>query len=101
MRKSVYAVTAFLLALTAVHAAPRAFTVDDIAKLRDVSDPHVSPDGNWVVYAVRSIDAKKDKHETHIWMSSFDGKTTVPLTARAGESESDPRFSPDGRYVSF
>jgi dipeptidyl aminopeptidase/acylaminoacyl peptidase len=101
MRKSIYTVIALALSFAAAHAAPRAFDVDDIARLRDVSDPHVSPDGAWVVYAVRSIDTKKDKHETHIWMTSFDGKTTVPLTARAGESESDPRFSPDGRYVSF
>ena len=101
MRILSYAVLALAFSGIAAPAAQRNFSLDDLARLRDVADPHLSPDGAWVVYTVTGVDTAKDKHGSHIWMTGFDGKKTVQLTARAGESESDPSFSPDGRYVSF
>ena len=62
-------------------------------KERDVSDPQVSPDGNWVAYTVDSTDVKADESYTHIWMTRFDGAQTIQLTNRAHESESTPRFT--------
>ena len=44
---------------------------------------------------------KADESYTHIWMTSFDGARTVQLTNRAQESESTPRFSPDGKSIAF
>ncbi len=32
-------------------AAPRNFTLDDFFQIRDVSQPELSPDGQWVAYA--------------------------------------------------
>jgi dipeptidyl aminopeptidase/acylaminoacyl peptidase len=34
-------------------------------------------------------------------MTSWDGKRTLQLTSRKEESESTPRWSPDGRYLAF
>ena len=34
-------------------------------------------------------------------MTDFQGGTDLRLTAAGEESASDPKFSPDGRYVSF
>jgi hypothetical protein len=58
---------AFLLACaSAVHAAApsRPLSLDDLAKLRGVSDPQVSPDGKWVAYVVGTIDAEKDTRDS-------------------------------------
>jgi dipeptidyl aminopeptidase/acylaminoacyl peptidase len=82
-------------------AAARPIAVSDINNIRDVSAPAVDPAGNWVAYQVSSVDAKADKSFSHIWMTSFDGTRTVQLTNREKESESTPRFSPDGRYLAF
>ncbi len=60
-----------------------------------------SPAGDWVVYTVRTVDSAADKRETHLWMTSFDGARTVQLTSRKGESESTPRWRPDGRWLAF
>ena len=92
-----------LLACTTVlHAAPqRLLKLDDLDQLRNVSDPQLSPDGSWVAYSVSSVDKDADKRFTHIWMSRFDGSQTLQLTGRAKESETSPRFSPDGRYIAF
>ena len=81
------------------HARP--VTPDDYARLARVGDPQVDPSGQWVAYTVSTTDVAADKGQTHIWMVSWDGQRTVQLTNRAGESESTPRFSPDGRWLAF
>src|SRR3982751_1839166 len=81
-------------------SAKRSINLDDLARLKDVADPQCSPDGNWVVYTVATIDREADKRITNLWMVSWDGKEQVQLT-QDSESASSPRWSPDGRYISF
>jgi dipeptidyl aminopeptidase/acylaminoacyl peptidase len=83
--------------------AKRSLQLDDLYRLQEVSDPRCSPDGKWVAYAVATLDRQADKRYTSIWMVSWDGTQNVQLTYNADntESESSPRWSPDGRYVSF
>ncbi|MBE3133515.1 MAG: S9 family peptidase [Acidobacteria bacterium] len=71
-----------------------------MARMRSVGDPQRSPDGKWVAYTVGSIDTEKDKRDTDIWMVSWDGKEQVRLTF-SPDGENAPRWSPDGRYLSF
>ena len=78
----------------------RPFKLDDLARLREVRDPQISPDGQWVAYVVSTIDSKEDKSNSHIWMISFDGKNDRQITW-SQDSESSPRWSPDGKYLSF
>ncbi len=74
--------------------------LDDLARFRDVRDPQLSPDGQWVAYVVSTIDVKEDKRNTHIWMADFDGKSERQVTY-SQDSESSPRWSPDGKHLSF
>src|SRR5438128_12637206 len=80
--------------------ARRPFKLDDLARLREVRDPQISPDGQWIAYVVSTVDAKEDKSSAHIWMVSYDGKVDRQITS-SQESESAPRWSPDGKYLSF
>src|SRR5215510_10499627 len=92
-----------ILASTAVlmaQPARRPLKLDDVARLREARDPQISPDGQWVAYVVSTIDVKEDKAESHVWVVSFDGKSERQMT-RGPESESSPRWSPDGKYLSF
>jgi dipeptidyl aminopeptidase/acylaminoacyl peptidase len=95
---------ALLLACSPVWAAApptkRPLVLDDLAKVRQVADPQVSPDGAWVAYTVTTVNAAKDKQDTNIWKVSWDGKQEIQLTY-SPESESSPRWSPDGKYLSF
>lgn len=92
---------ASLLAATVAGAAERrSLTADDINALREVGDPQVSPDGDWVMYTVRTTDLVKDKRIAHLWMASWDGNRQLQLT-QSEHSEHTPRWSPDGKYVSF
>jgi dipeptidyl aminopeptidase/acylaminoacyl peptidase len=96
-------IPALVLASAAVLAAQparRPLTIDDLARLREVRDPQCSPDGRWVAYVVSSTDMKEDKSASHIWMVGFDGKSDRQMTS-SQDSESSPRWSPDGRHLSF
>jgi dipeptidyl aminopeptidase/acylaminoacyl peptidase len=81
-------------------AAKRPLRVGDLYRLRDVRDPQLSPDGAWVAYSVSAADSAKDKNDSDVWMTSWDGTQTIRLTS-SPESESSPRWSPDGRYLAF
>src|SRR5882757_474998 len=75
-------------------------TADDVYRIQALSDPQVSPDGLWVAYVVTTNDRGADEQRSAIWMVSWDGTQQLALTAAAGETDK-PRWSPDGRYLSF
>src|SRR2546422_749781 len=85
---------------TAQQPAKHPIKLDDLARIREVRDPQISPDGQWVAYVVVTIDSKEDKSNSHIWLVSFDGKNDRQITW-SQDSESAPRWSPDGKYLSF
>src|SRR4051794_20014972 len=80
--------------------APHALKLDDLFRFRDVRDPQLSPDGQWIAYVVSTMDLKEDKSSTHIWLASYDGKSDRQITF-SQDSESAPRWSPDGKYLAF
>jgi dipeptidyl aminopeptidase/acylaminoacyl peptidase len=90
----------FLLHCAGWSQTKRALRPDDIYRLQNISDPQVSTEGNWVAYVLSSVDTAKDKRNSDIWMVSWDGKQNVQLT-NSPAGESSPRFSPDGKYLSF
>jgi dipeptidyl aminopeptidase/acylaminoacyl peptidase len=81
-------------------AAQRPVEARDLLRIREVSDPQVSPDGGWVAYTVSASDTVEDKRDADVWMSRWDGKRSVRLT-NSKEREHSPRWSPNGRYLAF
>ncbi|HEX3556780.1 MAG TPA: S9 family peptidase [Thermoanaerobaculia bacterium] len=79
---------------------PRPLKVDDIFSLQTVSDPQISPDGHWVAYTVRRLDAREDSSDADVYMLPFAGGTPLRLTS-SPKAETRPRFSPDGRWLAF
>jgi dipeptidyl aminopeptidase/acylaminoacyl peptidase len=101
--KKLLCIMTLILASAAVlmaQPARRPLKLDDVARLREVRDPQISPDGQWVAYVVSTVDVKEDKADSRVWVVSFDGKSERQMT-RGPEGESSPRWSPDGKYLSF
>ena len=81
-------------------AGQRAVEAGDLLRIREVTDPQLSPDGAWVAYTVATSDTVEDERDADVWMSSWDGKRNVRLT-RTKQREHAPRWSPNGRYLAF
>ncbi|RKN82566.1 S9 family peptidase [Ulvibacterium marinum] len=83
-----------------IKAQKKNFSYTDIFDLQYVSDPQISPDGNWVVYRRMAFDIMKDKVSGNLWMIKTDGSKHQKLTSRE-VSESNPRWSPQGDRLAF
>jgi dipeptidyl aminopeptidase/acylaminoacyl peptidase len=79
--------------------AGRPLSPEDWFRFQALSDLHIAPDGAAVAYLVTSYDKESDESRSALWMANWAGDASVQLTR--GESVSEPRFSPDGRYLSF
>src|SRR5688572_16242972 len=93
-------VAVVLLVTPAASQTRRSLNAEDVYNVRDVSDPQRSPDGQWVAYTVTTAHKDTDKNNTDVWMVSWDGAQQIQLTSTP-DGESSPRWSPDGKYLSF
>ena len=73
----------------------------DIANLKQVSDPQISPDGNEVAYVVTTpVDPGKHK-DARIWLlPTGAGGQAHPFITASG-TDTTPRWSPDGNSIAF
>ncbi len=102
MRMTCWCVPLFIVLGSGAASAQdrRALTIDDMFEIQRVGDPQISPDGEWVAYTVSQTDLDEGRSETRIWMISAGGGDAISMTG-TGSSASRPRWSPDGRYLSF
>lgn len=98
---SVLSMIVFLLNAKGQSYAKRSLLPTDVYLLKNIGDPQISPDGKWVAYSVSSVDTVKDKRNSDIWMVSLDDKAASVQLTSSEEGESSPRWSPDGKYLSF
>lgn len=92
---------AFPPATYAQEAERRVFQPADVHRIQTVDDIAVSADGDWIAYRVGTTDVEHDETPSDLFMVSRDGATRIQLTHTPLESESHPRFSPDGRFIAF
>jgi dipeptidyl aminopeptidase/acylaminoacyl peptidase len=79
----------------------RTLTIDDTFAIKNVGDAQISPDEKWVAYTVSTRPAREGQRaETVIWIAPMGGGEHLPMTLKTFAS-SNPRWSPDGKYLSF
>ena len=76
------------------------FSYLDVFNLQYVSDPQISPNGDWVVYRRMGFDVMKDQSWGNLWMLKTDGSQHQKLTSRE-VSESSAKWSPSGDRIVF
>jgi dipeptidyl aminopeptidase/acylaminoacyl peptidase len=96
---SYFAIALFLLAAP-IHAAKRAFSIEDLYRYRHVEDVHLSPDGRTIVLTLAAYDLGKAKRTSHIWLMDADGGNARQFTF-GDANDSSPIFSPDSKWIAF
>jgi dipeptidyl aminopeptidase/acylaminoacyl peptidase len=99
MRRLALAALALVLAMPLDAQQKRAFTIQDLARVKSISDLNVSPDGRMLAFTITTSDLPRAKRSTSIWVMDADGTNLRQLTM--GERDSSPRFAPDGRTLLF
>ncbi len=99
MRKVLIFVLTLLL-VSYSFAQKRAFTIADFYKIKNVTDPQISPDGKKIAYVVSTSNLEKGTSNSDIFVMNADGSNIRQLTF-SEKGDSYPRWSPDGKWLMF
>ncbi|HEV2177917.1 MAG TPA: S9 family peptidase [Terriglobia bacterium] len=94
------AIVLLIISTAGLAQAKRAITFEDLMKVERISDPQVSPDGQWIAYVQTSVDLAANTQTGHIWVVPVAGGEPRQLTEGTG-SDSRPRWSPDSHSLAF
>jgi dipeptidyl aminopeptidase/acylaminoacyl peptidase len=103
MRKFLAVAVLVVTASNVAAQSKRPATFDDVLNIKAIQGATVSPDGRFVVYGVRQWAAEPDgkmESRTSIWRVATDGASQARQIS-LGEKDSQPQFSPDGKFISF
>lgn len=94
-------ITCIVCSYTFLTAQPqRPMALDDLFRIKRVSDPQLSPDGRWAAYVVTEVNKQANKTNSDIYLMSADGREVRQLTT-SPQHDRHPRWSPDGKYLVF
>jgi len=82
-------------------AAKRGITPQDYFSFQFAGDPRLSPDGKAVAYVRTTIDQKKNRRESSIWLVPADGSAPPRRLSAEGFTANAPRWSPSGKTLAF
>lgn len=77
-----------------------AITVDNMWAMKRVGSLDISPNGKTIVFSLSQYSMKKNSGQTDLWLVNSDG-TNLRVLKNANKSESQPKFTPDGKHISF
>jgi dipeptidyl aminopeptidase/acylaminoacyl peptidase len=79
----------------------RGITPEDYFSFQFISDPHISPDGVTAAYVLTTIDQKKNRRESSVWLVRVDGSAPPRRLSAEGFTSNSPRWSPDGKTLAM
>ncbi len=91
-------ITALVLATTALAQKP--ITFEDLAAVRRIGAPKLSPDGKWIAYDVSTIDLPGNIRKSALHLMRADGSSPKQITDGVKQDEG-PEWSPDGKTIAY
>lgn len=102
MRSRPLALALILPVCAAAQQSPRrGITPEDYLAFELASDPRVSPDGSQTVYVVSRVERGANRRVPQVWITNTEGSGTPRILIDESYSPSAPRWTPDGKSVSF
>lgn len=89
-----------LCCITLSLSAQTTYTPELLWKLRRITEFQVSPDGQSIVYGLKSFDLKNNSGNTDLYLIPVAGGEPVKLTDTP-ESEFNPRWTADSKRIGF
>ncbi len=101
-RRIILTICCFVVAFNlGLHAqTKRPIELEDMFRIKRVSDPQLSPDGKWVAYVVTVVDKAANRTNSDIWLIPSSGGEIRQLT-NSPRHDRHPRWSPDGKSILF
>lgn len=78
----------------------RPMSVEDLWKMKRIGTFDISPDGRKIVFQVTTYRIDKNKGNSDIWIVNADG-TGLKALRSSEKNESEPKFTPDGKNISY
>src|SRR6266850_1333491 len=80
----------------------RPVIAEDVYKLKFISDPQISPDGEQVVYVSAWVDPEDHtRYRSRLMQVPFDGSSQPRALTSGRHRDTAPRWSPDGCNLAF
>lgn len=76
-------------------------TPEHLCDLVLLDDVRVSPDGQRVAFVRVSVDRANNTYVRNVWVLDLTQPRAVPQPFTAGNKDTHPRWSPDGRWLGF
>src|SRR5579859_6313827 len=74
---------------------------EDIARLVEVSDPRLSPDGTLAVVVVTRIASAENAYRSALWILPVDGSAPPRRLTSGTSRDTSPAWSADGSCLAF
>ena len=82
------------------HAEKAPFSLEALYKIKNVSDPQISPDGKKILFSVTSYSLHKGESNSEIYVMDSDGKNQRRMTNNPA-ADFHPRWAADGKSFLF
>lgn len=98
--KRLFIFALLLIIVLPLQAEKRAFTIEDLYRIKNVSDPQISPDGEKIAFVITSFNLEKGTSNSDIYLIDADESNMRRMTF-CENADFHPRWSPDGKHLMF